>query len=107
VKARSKQPSVTDSPHPKRQDNVDTVAAALDKPKNRDSSFRGMCLQRDGYRCVVTGHMDIDYWEKLGCLKEMDFRPLKAAHIIPFDILIVVDIRIVVDILYCCQYPAA
>jgi hypothetical protein len=84
VKARSKQPSVTDSPYPKRQENVDVVAATLDKPQTRDLSFRDMCLQRDSYRCVATGHMDTDYWEKLGSLEDIDFRPLKAAHIIPF-----------------------
>jgi hypothetical protein len=43
--------------------------------------------------------MDIDYWEKLGCPKEIDFGPLKAAHIIPFDVLIIVNIPIIVDIL--------
>ena len=84
MKARSKQPSVTDSPYPKRQENVDIVAATLDKPLTRDPSFRDMCLQRDSYRCVATGHMDTDYWEKLSYPENIDFGPLEAAHIIPF-----------------------
>jgi hypothetical protein len=84
VKARSKQPSITDSPHPKRQENVDIVATTLDKPETRNLSFRDMCLRRDSHRCVVTGHIDTTYWEKLGCPEEVDYWPLEAAHIIPF-----------------------
>lgn len=61
MKARSKQPSVIDSPYPKRQENVDVVVATLDKPQTRDLSFQDMCLQRDSYRCVATGHIDTDY----------------------------------------------
>jgi hypothetical protein len=85
VKARSKQPSVTDSPYPKRQENVDIVATTLDKPQTRNSSFRDMCLKRDSYCCVVTGHMDTDYWDKtLGNPEGVEFARIEAAHIIPF-----------------------
>jgi hypothetical protein len=85
VKSRSKQSSVTDSPYPKSQGNVDIVAAMLDKPQTRNSKFRDMCLKRDSYRCVVTGHMDTDYWDKtLGNPEGIDFGPVEAAYIIPF-----------------------
>lgn len=84
MKAISKLPSVTSSPHPKRLQNVDTVAATLDTPETRSDWFRSKCFQRDSYRCVVTGDMDQKHWKALGSPEEVDFMPLEAAHIIPF-----------------------
>ena len=66
MKARSRKSSVTSSPHPKRQENAEIVAASLDNPETRDTkSFRGGCLRRDSYRCVISGSMDTGYWEKI------------------------------------------
>jgi HNH endonuclease len=84
VKARSRNPSVTDSPHRKRQENAEIVASTIETPINRDSSFRGRCLQRDSYRCVITGNMDTGYWKEHGCPKDTVIARLEAAHIIPF-----------------------
>lgn len=84
MKARSQNPSVTSSPHPKRQENAKIVAASLDKPITRDSSFRGTCLRRDSCRCVVTGDMDTGYWNELGRPQGTNIAFLEAAHIIPF-----------------------
>lgn len=83
MKAVSKLPSVTSSPHSKRLQNVETVAATLDTPETRSERFRNKCFQRDSYRCVVTGDMDEEHWKALGSPKEVDFGPLEAAHIIP------------------------
>lgn len=80
VKARSRQSSSANSPYPEGQDNVDI----LDKPESRDRSFRGMCLQRDSHRSVLTGHMDPKHWKKLGSPEGIYVWPLDAAHIIPF-----------------------
>lgn len=85
MKARSKQPSVTESPHPRRQANVEAVAATLDKPEIRDPTFRDLCLRRDGNCCVATGQMDTDYWETIGCPDHIYFGPTEDAHIIPFS----------------------
>ena len=64
----------------------DVVARMLDSPQARDSKFGDLCLQRDSYRCVVTGEMDTDYWEKtLGCPEGVDFSEVRAAHIIPLN----------------------
>lgn len=85
VKARTRPPSVTSSPHLKRQEHVETVASTLDRVETRDSAFREMCLQRDSHCCVVTGHIDINHWKKvLGSPDDVDFTPVDAAHIIPF-----------------------
>lgn len=84
MKARSQKPSVTSSPHPKRQENAETVAASLDEPQSRDSSFRAKCLRRDSYHCVITGSMDTVYWKEIGRPKDTRIAPLEAAHIIPF-----------------------
>jgi hypothetical protein len=84
VKARSRNPSVTESPHSKRQKNAKAVAATLDEPKTRDSKFRDRCLQRDSHRCVVTGDMDTDYWEKHDRPENTEITRVEAAHIIPF-----------------------
>ena len=84
MKARSHSLSVTDSPYSKRQANVELVAAALDKPESRDSSFRDLCLKRDSYRCVVTGDYDTGYWERQG-YSDVSHGPVEAAHIIPFS----------------------
>jgi hypothetical protein len=84
VKARSKRPSVSESPYLERQDNIGVVAATLDKPQTRDRSFQDICLERDKYRCVATGHMDTDYWVKIGCPEVIGYGRLVAAHIIPY-----------------------
>jgi hypothetical protein len=85
VKARSKQPSVTESPHPRRQANVEAVAATLDKPEIRDPAFRDLCLRRDGNCFIATGQMDTDHWEKIGCPDDIYFARTEGAHIIPFS----------------------
>jgi hypothetical protein len=84
VKARSRKPSVTSSPHPKRQENAEIVAGSLDKPETCDPSFRDRCLRRDSRRCVITGSMDTSYWKELGCPKDTKCAGVEAAHIIPF-----------------------
>lgn len=85
VKARSTAPSVTASPHAKRQENADAVASTLDKPVSRDAKFREFCLRRDGYRCVVTGEMDTAHWIKIDCPTDVVSFPAEVAHIIPFS----------------------
>ena len=84
MKARSKLPSVTDSPHPNRQNNVEVIAGILDLPNTRDQDFHTLCLRRDSYKCVVTGEMDTKYWESLGSPEGTNFAPTEGAHIIPF-----------------------
>lgn len=84
MKALSRKPSVTSPPHPKRQENAETVAGNLDEPEMRDPSFRDRCLRRDSYRCVITGDMDTGHWKSLGRPKDTDNAEVQAAHIIPF-----------------------
>ena len=85
MKARSKLPSVTDSPHPNRQNNVEVIAGILDLPNTRDQDFHTLCLRRDSYKCVVTGEMDNKYWVSLGRPEDIDSAPTVGAHIIPFS----------------------
>jgi hypothetical protein len=85
VKARSQQPSVTDSPHGKRQEQLEAVASKLDQPSTRTEDFRKLCLKRDGYRCVVTGQMDVEHWIESNCPADIPKGLVEAAHIIPFS----------------------
>ncbi|KAE8144406.1 hypothetical protein BDV25DRAFT_96108 [Aspergillus avenaceus] len=86
MQARSKPPSVKDSPHPYRRDNVETIAGILDKSNSREHDFHSRCLQRDSYKCVITGEIDFDYWKrKLGKPDGIAFSPTEGAHIIPFS----------------------
>ncbi|KAJ5578155.1 uncharacterized protein N7459_007119 [Penicillium hispanicum] len=85
MKARTKQPSITDSPQLRRQANVEAVATTLDKPESRDPTFGDLCLRRDGNCCVATGQMNTDYWETIGCPDDIYFGPTEGAHIIPFS----------------------
>ncbi|CAI7643200.1 unnamed protein product [Penicillium viridicatum] len=85
VKARSRRPSITESPYLKRQRNAEAVAATLNEPEARDPTFRSLCLQRDRNCCVITGQMDTSYWEKLGCPTDINFGRTEGAHIIPFS----------------------
>lgn len=84
VKARSRTASVTESPHPKRRNNAEIVAATLDKPESRNLGFREMCLRRDNFHCVISGNMDSGHWEKIGSPEDTRIAPVEAAHIIPF-----------------------
>ncbi|OJJ47740.1 hypothetical protein ASPZODRAFT_63861 [Penicilliopsis zonata CBS 506.65] len=84
MKARSKQGSITASPHPKRQNNVDIAAITLDEPQTCLDAFRDQCLKRDSHRCVVTGEMENDRWYKEGASDDVHHGFLEAAHIIPF-----------------------
>ncbi|KIN05190.1 hypothetical protein OIDMADRAFT_39565 [Oidiodendron maius Zn] len=64
----------------------DVVERMLNSPQARDSKFRDLCHQRDSYRCVITGDMDTNYWEKtLGCPEGVHFSKVRAAHIIPLN----------------------
>ncbi|EKV05517.1 hypothetical protein PDIG_83150 [Penicillium digitatum PHI26] len=84
MKSRSKAPSVVESPHSKRQEQVDTVAATLDQPERRDSSFAAQLQLRDNYRCVITGQLNTDQWEHEGEPGNVSHGPTEGAHIIPF-----------------------
>lgn len=84
MKALSRKTSVESSPHPKRQHNVEIAAATLDEPKSRDLSFRGRCLRRDSFRCVISGEMDTSHWMKIGRPKDENTGPVEAAHVIPY-----------------------
>lgn len=84
VKARSKQPSITDSPHAIWQRTVEG-AASTPEPETPDSTFRACLLQRDGYRCVVTGEMDYDHWESIGGPDNTPSGDIECAHIIPLS----------------------
>ncbi|CAG8195906.1 unnamed protein product [Penicillium salamii] len=84
MRARSKKPSVVESPLLKRQEHVDTVASTLDEPEERDSSFAGQLQLRDNYRCVITSQLNTDRWEHDGEPENVFFGPTDGAHIIPF-----------------------
>ncbi|KAJ5950415.1 uncharacterized protein N7479_008828 [Penicillium vulpinum] len=84
MKSRSKTPSAVESPHSKRQDHVDTVVSTLDEPERRDPSFAVQLQLRDNYRCVITGQLNTDQWEKEGGPANVFHAPTEGAHIIPF-----------------------
>ncbi|CDM35412.1 unnamed protein product [Penicillium roqueforti FM164] len=84
MRARSKPPSVSPSPHAKREAHVEAVAATLTQPEKRTSQFKELCLKRDDNRCVITGELDIEYWEELNRPEEPYFGRTEGAHIIPF-----------------------
>lgn len=64
---------------------MEAVAATLDQPSEREKEFRDKCMERDGYRCVVTGHLDTGTWVRRGRPEDVYFAPVEAAHIIPFS----------------------
>ncbi|KXG50800.1 uncharacterized protein PGRI_063720 [Penicillium griseofulvum] len=84
--SRSKPPSITPSPNPKRGDHAEALSAKMDKPISRDRKFKTALLARDGYKCAVTGHFDRGRYEELG-LDSPDLNPTntQGAHIIPFS----------------------
>jgi hypothetical protein len=85
VKAHSRTPSVTESPHANRQENAEIVAAHMDdESQSREEKFRNDCLQRDGRQCAVSGVMDIDEWKKRNCPEDVIASDLEGAHIIPY-----------------------
>ncbi|KAB8271513.1 hypothetical protein BDV30DRAFT_240487 [Aspergillus minisclerotigenes] len=73
VTTQSKPPADTDS---------ETIAGILHPPR---SPFHSLCLRRDSNKCVITGEMDTDYWESIGCPEDTYFAPTEGAHIIPFS----------------------
>ncbi|RAL02491.1 HNH endonuclease signature motif containing protein, partial [Aspergillus ibericus CBS 121593] len=85
MKTRSRPGTVTSSPHTRRLQSVEAVATTLDQPTERQRSFRNDCLRRDGYRCVISGELDINTWEARGLPTDVDFGPVEAGHIIPFS----------------------
>ncbi|OJD13864.1 hypothetical protein AJ78_05735, partial [Emergomyces pasteurianus Ep9510] len=84
MKTTSGKTSVYSSPHEKRKENAELLAAFLPVSHHRDSKFRMACPQRDDYRCVVTKCMDRDHWKKVGRPLNVKYGDLEAAHIIPF-----------------------
>ncbi|OJJ50420.1 hypothetical protein ASPZODRAFT_13500 [Penicilliopsis zonata CBS 506.65] len=84
MKARSRTSSVIQSPHSKRRQAVESVAATLDEPEERKKSFRKSCMQRDGYCCVASGNMDIDEYKARGRPSGVDSCYVEGVHIIPF-----------------------
>lgn len=84
MKTASKNTSVTESPHPKRQQNAELVAGTLDESQSRKKEFRTKILKRDSFRCVLTDTMDEGHWASIGSPYEIDAYKIEAAHIIPF-----------------------
>ncbi|KAJ5888103.1 hypothetical protein N7495_008144 [Penicillium taxi] len=88
VRARTRAPTVTSSPIPKRQDNLDAIDGSLEN-QNRSDTFRDACFLRDGYRCVLSRQMDNDYFNSIKDDPEVDPDTDDAAcigaHVIPFS----------------------
>lgn len=65
--------------------------------------FREQCQLRDGHRCPVTSCIDGNYWFRLGCPEEEEYRgPVNTTYIIPFSYAKYVDIDSEVR---CGRYP--
>lgn len=73
-----------ESPYPKRQEHVDTVASTLDQPERRDPSFAAQLQLRDNFRCVITSQLNTDQWKHEGEPENVFYGPTEGAHIIPF-----------------------
>lgn len=61
------------------------MASKLDQPSIRTEDFRELCLKRDGYRCVVTGQMEVKHWIKCKRPADIPKGHVEAAHIIPIS----------------------
>jgi hypothetical protein len=86
VQSRSRPPSIASSPTERRDSYAERISTTLDQPMARTNEFKEGLLQRDGYRCTVTGDMDFDHWESLNCPQDItDIAPTEGAHIIPFS----------------------
>ncbi|KAJ5507299.1 hypothetical protein N7527_009442 [Penicillium freii] len=73
-------------PAERRDSHTERIPTALDQPMARVKEFEEGLLQRDGYRCVVTGDMDFERWESLDCPQDIaDWGKTEAAYIIPFS----------------------
>ncbi|KAH1801744.1 hypothetical protein KXX36_007029 [Aspergillus fumigatus] len=71
--------------HRTEQEQVEPVASKLDQPSIRTEDFRELCLKRDGYRCVVTGQMEVKHWIKCKRPADIPKGHVEAAHIIPIS----------------------
>lgn len=74
----------TASPRAGMEDSIENVAALSGSPAVRDSRLKQECLERDGFKCVVTGrydekHVDPNAPPVRQCYTE-------CAHIIPFSL---------------------
>ncbi|KAJ5781365.1 hypothetical protein N7457_006525 [Penicillium paradoxum] len=86
MRSRSKPPSVASIPTEQRDSHAERISTSLDQPVSRTMEFREGLLQRDGYRCVLTGDMEFSHWESLDCPEDViDLGKTEGAHIIPFS----------------------
>lgn len=78
----------TISPHPRleMEDSIDQILSHDLTPLSRDPSLRTHCLERDGYRCVVSGNWDVTYFQENKHKFPADtiWTDLECAHILPF-----------------------
>jgi hypothetical protein len=84
VKAITTTSSITSSPFPQRRNNSEVVAGIIDQPQTREAGFQEACFKRDAYKCVITGHMDTDYFMEMNQPAGILYGPCVGAHIIPF-----------------------
>ncbi|PGH11310.1 hypothetical protein AJ79_04926 [Helicocarpus griseus UAMH5409] len=86
MKAISRSAPVTQSSHSAQGNQTEAGASELlESPLRRQQRFREDCLQRDGYRCLISGLIDREHFRESGSTEEEDVAGLDAAHIIPFS----------------------
>lgn len=84
--ARSKTPSITPSPNPRREEHADALSISMDTPISRQDRFKKLLLKRDNHRCLITGWYD-QYWHESMEIDdpELNSTVTAGAYIIPFS----------------------
>lgn len=83
VKARGRTPAITPSPRADADADVNRVAAAIE-PSQRTVKLKNDCLERDGWKCVVSGLYDSVAAAMIETPEDSMAEESECAHIIPF-----------------------
>jgi hypothetical protein len=84
VKEKTRYSSESDSTEPKSA-HQSAVASILTISKERLSEFPQILLRRDNHRCVISAHMDMDFWEEAKLSDDIPVGLTETAHIIPYS----------------------
>jgi hypothetical protein len=86
VKAHSATPQVTPSPLDEADDDIQEVPSDMDKlpTRSQQQKLKQRCLKRDGFRCMLSGLIDVNYHETQPSLIG-GTGDTELAHIIPFS----------------------
>ena len=91
MKSRGRTPFVTPSPRFNAEHDIEEIASEFHGVSSRNDQvwLKSACLQRDGYKCVISGYYDLNEAEKLSTSARASLPgtvTTQAAHILPFSL---------------------